>query len=50
MVLADGGPDLECLFMAGLFTLLGVALGVLAALSTLNLVGLDVAGLDLALI
>ena len=44
LVLADKGPDLERVFMAGLSTLFEVGLGVLAALPTLDLAGLDVAG------
>ena len=53
MVLADGGPggpDFDCVFMAGLVTLLGVDLGVLDALPALDLVDLDADGLDSDLI
>ena len=50
LMLADGGPggpDLERVFIAELFTFLDVDLGVLAAPPALDLAGLDAAGLDL---
>ena len=60
-MLADGGPDLERVFMAGLFTLLRVDVSVLTASPTLDvaclgavgvlsLAGLDSARLEEALI
>ena len=50
LVLVDRGPDLECAFIARLFTLLGVDFDVLDAPSVTGVAGLDVAGLDAALI
>ena len=50
LVFANGAPDLERVFVAGLFTLLGVDLGALAAPPALDLAALGVAGLDSDLI
>ena len=47
LVFANGGPDLKRVFVAGLFTLLEVDLGALAAPLTLDLAALGTAGLDL---
>ena len=47
LVLADGGPDLERVFMVGLLTFLDVGFDVLAAPPALDLAGLDTTGLDL---
>ena len=49
LVFADGGPDLERVFIAGPFTLLGTDGGVLAALRD-AVAGLGVGGLEAVLI
>ena len=49
-MLADGGPDLERVFIAGLCKLLGVDGGVLATFPDVDVAGVDLGGLEAVLI